>query len=683
MTPASSSEKPRLCQVCLDTIFADGSADELGSPSPHHKTQQSIIDAIDSGCHICSQIDDLERGLSTHWKLSSENGGFGIQILRQITEVYSVDSLDWLGGVEGLITPVAAHDRSFELARLSLNEPSTGNERVLDLAKYWLEECHERHPLCKKNFDPPAYPTRLLDISSACIELAKTKDSRPSGPYATLSYRWGLQPFLMLTASNETRLQRGLAIDDLPQIFRDIITAARYLKIRYLWIDCLCIMQSGEGSAAEWERECATMDQVYENSILNFCVTNAQSPNDKCFTTRQTDTEPAVTLDWKPMADEARATYHVQVGHGPALRRYNKFWESEVFKRGWILQERLLCPRVLYFDNSRISWECSGYGGRAFMDESRPAFPPAARDDYTTSADEQPWSPEQEDTTDRTQWSHIVGLYSEMSLTYPDKDKLLALSGVAKRMAKTLSMDYVAGVFCKKDLLQQLLWTAPNRGTRSSKWRAPSWSWASLDGEILFEQKSHEAMALASIIEMHLELFDPRNPYGALQSASLQIRCCPMAIERAAIVDSNASYDFYRWPSQITLPTLDAKDPTIKMRWTPDDEKEANPSKGPFIIVLTELRGAEVGTPSLEHETIGIALSPRQFVSSSAFSRFYFAGLLLEELPDRSGAFRRLGRVTSGEYLGVSPESHSFSKRQALELLDVWAETPERAIELV
>ncbi|KAK8059503.1 hypothetical protein PG996_009433 [Apiospora saccharicola] len=67
-----------------------------------------------------------------------------------------------------------------------------------------------------------------------------------------------------------------------------------------------------------------------------------------------------------------------------------------------------------------------------------------------------------------------------------DSDKLVALSGLAKRMKKIVKSQYLAGLWLR-DLLRQLLWIPYDRDhgmdklhkIRPTQYRAPSWSWAS------------------------------------------------------------------------------------------------------------------------------------------------------------------------------------------------------------
>jgi hypothetical protein len=62
--------------------------------------------------------------------------------------------------------------------------------------------------------------------------------------------------------------------------------------------------------------------------------------------------------------------------------------------------------------------------------------------------------------------------------------KLLAISAVAKEFARAFGDDYYAGLWGSV-LVPQLLWKAISPGSKiSGKFRSPSWSRASIDGEV-------------------------------------------------------------------------------------------------------------------------------------------------------------------------------------------------------
>lgn len=87
-------------------------------------------------------------------------------------------------------------------------------------------------------------------------------------------------------------------------------------------------------------------------------------------------------------------------------------------------------------------------------------------------------------------WHAVLEGYSRCSLTM-EKDKLVAISGIAKTFQAKLKDDYIAGLW-RRVLVTDMLWKVSSRGNEASghharrpkEYRAPSWSWASVDGVI-------------------------------------------------------------------------------------------------------------------------------------------------------------------------------------------------------
>lgn len=78
-------------------------------------------------------------------------------------------------------------------------------------------------------------------------------------------------------------------IPTLPRTFEDAIAFARKLRIRYLWIDSLCIIQ---GDTEDWQMECSIMDKVYQNSFCNLAATVSIDSHGGLFFNR-----PSLTLN--------------------------------------------------------------------------------------------------------------------------------------------------------------------------------------------------------------------------------------------------------------------------------------------------------------------------------------------------------------------------------------------------
>ncbi|SPO03726.1 uncharacterized protein DNG_06409 [Cephalotrichum gorgonifer] len=83
-------------------------------------------------------------------------------------------------------------------------------------------------------------------------------------------------------------------------------------------------------------------------------------------------------------------------------------------------------------------------------------------------------------------WYGMVQMYTARNIT-KDKDRLPALSGLAKAFSRVYAGQYLAGIWLD-DIVRGLLWyrATSEPGRRPSEYRAPTWSWASLEGEVTF-----------------------------------------------------------------------------------------------------------------------------------------------------------------------------------------------------
>jgi hypothetical protein len=94
-------------------------------------------------------------------------------------------------------------------------------------------------------------------------------------------------------------------------------------------------------------------------------------------------------------------------------------------------------------------------------------------------------------------WHRVVEEYTRRKLTL-QSDKLVAISGIARWFEKKVILDpkpdsdleprsYFAGVW-QQNLMADLLWTAcyntASDTRHAANYRAPSWSWASMDGPV-------------------------------------------------------------------------------------------------------------------------------------------------------------------------------------------------------
>ena len=264
--------------------------------------------------------------------------------------------------------------------------------------------------------------------------------------YTTLSHRWSSQSFLKLTRNNFQRLSRGFLSSDLPQTFRDAVSATYHLGFHYLWIDSLCIIQD---DFDDWARQSAQMHQIYASAVCNLAASWAEDCLKPMFSHRPDSSKLADTIELR-----ARMRYKkMRLVDESIWHRYIE--DSPLRKRGWIFQERFLSPRIMHFCEDQILWECRELHASenchlGFWPSS--LLPPAEQTDVpVVSSLYYPPGLELSLTqlSSFEKWGEIVKTYSPTSLT-KNTDRLVAFSGVAGAFAASRGCEasaYVAGMW--------------------------------------------------------------------------------------------------------------------------------------------------------------------------------------------------------------------------------------------
>jgi hypothetical protein len=121
-------------------------------------------------------------------------------------------------------------------------------------------------------------------------------------------------------------------------------------------------------------------------------------------------------------------------------------------------------------------------------------------------------------------WCAQLSLYSKRALTY-GRDKLPAISGLARVLARKIGSRYLAGLW-EEDLPRGLAWEWQGDGTDSSalpsSYRAPSWSWASVDGKFEYPH----IRALVPLLKAYEGQTTPKDndPYGEIFEGEIKVQ---------------------------------------------------------------------------------------------------------------------------------------------------------------
>lgn len=302
--------------------------------------------------------------------------------------------------------------------------------------------------------------------------------------------------YFRLTGSTKSKLFEGLDEDVLPKTFLDAIAVARRLRVGYLWIDSLCIFQD---SKSDWQAESSRMGDVYSGSFCNIAATAATNPAGGIFCQ---NLERRLTA----AACIVKAKQSIFSRRKSCLLYNEGFWTQEtdglpLLTRGWVIQERILAPRTIHFTKCQVFWECSHTVACETFPRGLPL--PVFATDVSLRwkqrlpfaiTDLSPWWRRKEKIIKRpselgqeehdapSTWKLFVEAYTRCELT-KEWDKLPALAGIVKLMRPLFQCRYLAGLW-EKNFLHQLLWYVSGSKSRRPTYRAPSWSWASVDGPI-------------------------------------------------------------------------------------------------------------------------------------------------------------------------------------------------------
>lgn len=403
----------------------------------------------------------------------------------------------------------------------------------LDKAVQWLETCRTSHEQCNAQSNSKSLswqPTRLLYLEDTSplprMRLTLSEDRGNDIEYVTLSHQWGNVDFLKLNMKNLNAMRlTGIPFEDLSHTFQDAASTCLKLGFRYLWIDSLCIIQD---SRDDWLREASMMQKAYQNAALTISATGRHIMSEGLGSIRHLNS----TIQ---TARFGRGTDEVQ----RCLIYDHDFWDTFILRaplmgRGWVLQERLLSPRILHFAQGQLAWECD-------ILESSELFELGALSCITRSRDSSglprvsrremrpPVETDQDFATFHKRWLWVVQTYSECRLT-EQSDKLIALAGIAASLGHYNEDVYDAGLW-RSSLIQDLAWhtidDSESRRLKAHEYRAPSWSWASVEGRVHFSSWCHVEIGrqnLAALVDVTIDLVDSDNPFGAVKGGNLILR---------------------------------------------------------------------------------------------------------------------------------------------------------------
>jgi hypothetical protein len=339
----------RVCDFCVSNIL------ESDVSSGQHRISIDDTKAAMNNCVFCSSLyanmgdPPLNKGSWPlyHWTLRALPRGRelkGSMMLRfwSSDRTLATKSFRFLPGTDLQVpVPNDLHD--------STDPEDSGGTQI----KNWMDACMRDHQNCSKNWydqlsNPYFLPTRLLDVDTGddnIVRLIDTQMAKAKGPYCTLSHAWGPSEklWVMTTVWNMAKhLITGIQLDELPPNFRQAIQVTRFLKVRYIWIDSLVIVQRPYGDFAE---EADLMHKVYRYSYCNIVAADSEDGYGGLFRRR----EPHDIL---PVEYQGTGANH-HLGERTWTVVSADLWEKEllssfIYSRGWVFQGEQTCHPVSF-----------------------------------------------------------------------------------------------------------------------------------------------------------------------------------------------------------------------------------------------------------------------------------------------------------------------------------------------
>ncbi|WJG35684.1 uncharacterized protein FOBCDRAFT_241613 [Fusarium oxysporum Fo47] len=473
-----------------------------------------------------------------------------------------------------------------------------GTPPFYDLLMTWIQDCDLNHPQCRPaDRSGVQVPTRLIDVgqgddrdSKVYLREGARELCHPETElrYVALSHPWGNgeehDHFCTTKENLDSRLRLGIDIKHFPSTFKHAIEVTRALSVPYLWIDSLCIVQGPDG---DFDTKAKRMEAFFSSA---YCVIAASRANGTSI-----------------YVCEAINDFQHDVIEG-ALN-----------KRGWVLQERALAPRTIYFTENQTYWDSQA----SFLTDSN--FPKLAM---------------------RSTRGAKVRFYESLYKQYSNldftkiHDRPIAIAGLEQRLVSAFKTEGGYGVFNGAFFGRSLLWMRDTKRSdglklieflRDQKFAVPTWSWTAYEGpitylEIPFDHVRRTYETAEGRIQSPWATRDSDSTSGSLHTGEL-----------------NGKIDLTAQAWEISnLPLAEAQSKIIYDEGTPPPSEHML-----CVIVGSEKSKVEVrGTEDLEHYVLLVAPFDH---SSDGLYRRVGVGRLLESWIDMRKPGLRVPRRYASE----------------------------------
>lgn len=351
------------------------------------------------------------------------------------------------------------------------------------------------------------------------------------------------------------KLLQAIDEDELPATIQDAIELARCLGVQYLWVDSLCIIQD---DTQDWAHESAQMSTVYAQAFLTVSASSVNSSRFSFLHQSRRNNEASFSLKENSTRDQHQNTSAEVLPTMLAVRRApssgfhqdpHRDTVDPSMCRAWTLQEYMLSTRVVSFSTDEMQWTCRKLracecGHPEKLDYPRMEDLQMKLMKYAKVGQDTNQGCLDKVSTYLDFWCKVVETYSRRDLSWM-RDKLPALSGVAHEFARILNKEniaatgnilpprYLAGLW-DIGIHRQLCWRlgVQRKNGHVGEYRAPTWSWASIEGEVSMCDTSVRGFTpRAEILEYMCALANPDDPFGQVVRKGTYLRIRATVLE--------------------------------------------------------------------------------------------------------------------------------------------------------
>ncbi|CAI6338345.1 unnamed protein product [Periconia digitata] len=526
------AENSHICRYCAAVVIDPQSSDDRGSRATKFKygRVKHARRAAVKGCKLFHDVIDKDGRRDIDGEVYF---GFSFTPWNHSKFDLSYCRVEYLPSSQSLPFKVDIAERwsiavsPGDPAAAYISTPSPNyninSTRAYEFAKQCLKDC-ESHQDCHPLTPAKGGPRRLIEVGSDDEQLKLREDFPENPKYAALSYCWGGEQNYKTNPGNIMSYQQKLNLPSTAKTILDAISVTRKIGLQYLWVDALCIIQD---SPDDMVAELARMPDIYKAAYVTI-VALTSDKSSTGFLEPRTPPKPMYRLPYQCPTGELGSVLLFD----PYIPGINS--DYTIKTRAWTFQEEILSTRTLEFGNDMLWWSCNhgikSDGGKYH--------------DFQTKNRKLSGDPE----TVMKEWKSIVRTYTARKMTNKN-DRFNAIASIAAEVAQILerstpgvSTRYAAGLW-DTDLSAQLLWHTQRYSklqNTPASYRAPSWSWGSVDDNITFWDNNG---SLHEDPRWQIDLENEKLSYGQAKSGFLalvgQVKKAVWAKGREHLQDEN------------------------------------------------------------------------------------------------------------------------------------------------